>query len=60
MAVLTEYAQLAVERERVAKRRLPAIELAAWRWRPKPAPAVDHYQWLDPFASAPAITEIEE
>ncbi len=59
MTIKTEYAELQAERERVAKRKLPAVERAAWAWRKKVEP-VDHFVWRDPFANAPAITETEE
>lgn len=60
MAFRSEFAEWSAEIERKAKPKLPAIERAAWLWRPKAAPAVDHFVWVDPFAGCPAITEIEE
>lgn len=52
--VLTEYGQILAEIERKAaavKPKLPALERAAWRWRPRRAQPVDHFTWHE-FGSA--------
>lgn len=54
--IRTEYADLMAEQVRV-ERKLSARGIAFARWFPAKAEP-DHFQWLDPFASAPAIEEI--
>jgi hypothetical protein len=57
VSVRTPYAELQDEAAKV-ERKLSAQGRAFKRWfAPDP---IDHFQWRDPFAVAPAITETEE
>lgn len=57
--IRTEYAELAAERERIARKQT-ARQRSFVRWAMVIKPTIDHFVWRDPFEAAPAIEEFSE